>query len=312
MLSKTFKLNLNYETKLYYQNKIIKFSLLVVFLGCVLSKNIFADTKSTTEDIKKLKTFINSGIDYVNKYGTKQAYTEFSDPKGKFQKGELYLFVYDLNGTCLAHGSMPQRVGKNFINELDKYGTPAVGLAIKVAKTGGGLFSYYWPEPGTNKVKLKTSYVEKLNDHTIIGAGLYKLIEIPQDQLLVKLEQVKTFINAGIEYFKEHGAQAAYKEFNNPNGSFRIGNMYLFVLNSKGVFLAIGADINNLVGKNSYNLKDEFGTPIVQLMIQIGKDGGGSVSYYWPEPSTKKIKLKVCYIMPLNNDTFIGSGFYGD
>jgi signal transduction histidine kinase len=274
-------------------------------------QNVFAGIESSNEDAKTLKAFVESGIDYINKYGTKKAYTEFNSPKGKFKQGELYLFAYNFDGTCLAHGSTISRVGKKFNNERDKYGTPVIKLLSELAKAGGGFASYYWPEPDTNKIQLKTAYVKSINKNSYLGSGYYKALDVPKDQVFIKIEEVKAFINTGIEYYKEHGAQAAFKEFINPNGAFRIGDMYLFVLNSKGVMLAEGANLE-LVGKNLYDIKDDFGTPFVQLLIQIAKDGGRSVSYYWQQPSTKQVKLKVCYIIPLDSNTYIGSGFYGD
>ncbi|EKE00677.1 MAG: hypothetical protein ACD_21C00293G0006 [uncultured bacterium] len=270
-------------------------------------------TPSNDDDIKRLKVFVDSGIAYIKQYGEKKAYDEFNNPKGKFRQGGLYFFVYDDKGNCLAHGSTISRVGKNFYTELDKYGTPVIRLIIELAKAQpqGGFFSYYWPDPDTRNVQIKTSYIKAINDHVSIGSGVYKAIDMPQSQISIKLEEVKAFINEGIEYYREHGAQAAYKEFSNPNGAFRRGNMYLFVMNYKGIMIADGADPKEN-GEDFYNTVDEFGTPFVQLFTQIAKEGGGSVSYYWPEPSSKKTKLKVSYVTPLDKDTFIGSGFYGD
>lgn len=302
--------------KMYLQRKSgLSFFLMLLFIF-VLMQNVYADVMSLNDDARKLKSFVDSGINYIKKYGTKKAYAEFSNPQGRFiQKNpNLYLFVYNFKGDCLAHGFMSNRVGKNFLNEVDAYGTPTTKLATTVAKTGDGFFTLYWPEPGdnANKSHLKTIYIKRIDEKTFIGGGLYEALDVPRDQILVKLEEVKAFINTGVAYFKRYGAQAAYKEFNSPKGQFRVGDKYLFVLDSNGVVLADGSDPDKFVGKNLYNITDDFGTPYVQLLIQIAKGGGGSVSYYYPEPRTKKIKLKSSYIIPLTNNTYIGSGFYGD
>jgi polar amino acid transport system substrate-binding protein len=287
---------------------LLKTFLKILFIFA-LTQAVYADAK-TSEDINKLKAFVDSGIAYIKEHGAKKAYAEFNNPNGKFKQGELYLFVYDFNGTCLADGATIGRVGKNFYTELDKYGTPVTRLKIALAKTGAGFLSYYWPDPNTKEVHIKTSYIKKENN-TAIGAGIYKAIDVPQNLIEIKLEEVKAFINTGIEYFKKHGAKKAYKEFANPNGPFRRGNRYFFIMSYKGIMLADGADPKE-VGQDFYNVPDEFGTPFIQLFIQIAKEGGGSVSYYWLEPTTKKNKLKVAYVMPLDKNSFIASGFYGD
>jgi signal transduction histidine kinase len=297
--------------KMYLQKNCILKLLLGLLFSFALTQNIYADTKEK-EELNKVKAFVESGIDYINKHGPKKAYEEFNKPHGKFRKGELYLFVYDLEGLSLAHGSTISRIGKNFYTELDKYGTPVIRLLIELAKAGGGFFSYYWPDPNTKNVNIKTSYIAPVDKHNIaIGAGVYKAINVPQAQISIKLEEVKALIRNGVDYFEKHGALAAYKEFSNPKGDFRRGNMYMFAYNYKGTLLASGYSPKD-VGENFYETRDEFGSPFVQLFIQIAKDGGGSVSYYCPEPSSGKTKLKVSYIMPLGKDTLIGSGFYGD
>ncbi len=285
--------------------------MIAIVLAIVIAPySVRADTKTASEDSIKLKSFVESGINYIKSMGNKKAYAEFSKPGGKFSQDELYLFVYDNNGKCLAHGSTPNRIGKNFFEEQDKYGTRVIKIAIELAKTGGGFMSYYWPSPKTNAIQFKTSYIKAIDKNTLIGSGLYKIMDVPKAQL-IKIEELKAFVNSGTDYFKEHEVDEVYKEFSNPQGKFRRGGLYLFVLDYNGIILAHG-ESKELIGKNFYSEKDEFGTPFIQLFIQAAKSGGGMVSYYWPEPISKKTKLKISYIKPLNNETFIGAGIYED
>jgi len=290
--------------------------LLGIFMFLVVLENSFAELpKATQEEIKELKEFVESGVAYIKQNGIKKAFAEFNKPKGqgKFWKGDLYFFGYDYKGKCYVHPLIPKRIGKDFYTERAAYGIPVIRLLAQIAKTGGHFLNYYWLEPTTNKVSPKTAYVVDVENKYYIGSGVYnKVVPIPSQMLEAKSEEIKAFINAGIEYYKEHGQEAAFKEFNNPKGAFRIGDKYLFVLDTKGVFYADGAESARFVGKNMYELKDEFDTKFVQLMIAAGKNGEEGVSYYWQEPSTGKIKLKVCYIKPLTGDLLIGSGFYGD
>jgi len=264
---------------------------------------------NTKKEITQLKLFVDSGITYIKQTNKKIAYAEIGNPKGKFTHRDMYLFVFSYKGLCLAHGGDPKNmVGKNLYELQDQYGTPIVKIMIETARSGGGFLSYYWNNPLTNKIQAKTSYVKPIDKETFIGAGIYQLVDVPKSYQ-VKVEELKAYLKSGISYIKEHGAQAAYKEFENPNGEFIVKDMYLFVGTYDGLVLSNGG-YKELTGTNLYNKKDEFGIPYNQSMCEIAKIGGGVVSYYWPNPVTKKIHFKISYAMPIDDKTWIGAGFY--
>ncbi|MFZ8420382.1 cache domain-containing protein, partial [Staphylococcus aureus] len=68
--------------------------------------------------------FVQKAAAYVKANGKEKAMAEFSDPKGKFVEGDLYLFVYDLKGVNLAvgNGNANKMVGKNLLNLPDPDG----------------------------------------------------------------------------------------------------------------------------------------------------------------------------------------------
>lgn len=124
------------------------------------------------------------------------------------------------------------------------------------------------------------------------------------------VDDLKAFVDIGLKYIKEKGEAKAYKEFNNPNGKFRKGNLYLFVFGFNGKVLAHGSDPKFFVGKNLFNAKDKFGTPYFQLFVEAANRGGGIVSYYWPRPDTGILQYKTSYIAPISDSAFIGAGVY--
>jgi cytochrome c len=265
-------------------------------------------SKQSLSKIEELKKFVDSGISYIKKHGRKKAFQKFDDPKGGFRKGSLYLFVFNSAGEFLAHGGDPKQfVGKNLLDSKDQFGTPTMRLLIKTARLGGGFVYYYWMNPESKKVEFKTSYVKSFGDEVFIGAGTYELLNVPQQQE-VKVEELKTFVRIGKDYFHKHGSAKAFKVFSDPNGLFSKGEWYLFVLDYQGKEYA-NVD-HSLVGRNIFNLTDAFGTPVVQLIIETAKNGGGIISYYWEHPRSKKILLKTSYVLPLDKDYIIGTGYY--
>lgn len=127
-----------------------------------------ADEKAEAE------AMVKAAIAFAKEKGREAALREVSNPKGAFKKGELYVFVYDLEGKVLAHGGDVRRVGTNQFNGKDPDGKFYVKERIELAKTKGkGWQDYKFLNPVDGKVEAKTSYIE-LHDGMIFGCGVYK------------------------------------------------------------------------------------------------------------------------------------------
>jgi len=91
-----------------------------------------------------------------------------------FHDRDLYPFVYDLKGVNVAHGARPALVGKNLISLKDQNGVYLIQEMIALAKgPGSGWVDYKWPNPITDKIEDKSSYVEKMGDY-FVGVGVYR------------------------------------------------------------------------------------------------------------------------------------------
>ena len=96
-----------------------------------------------------------------------------------FHDRDLYAFVYDLNGLNVAHGARPALVGKNLISLKDQNGVYLIQEMIALAKgPGSGWVDYKWPNPITDKIEDKSSYIEKMGDY-FVGVGIYRF---PRDR----------------------------------------------------------------------------------------------------------------------------------
>jgi cytochrome c len=91
-----------------------------------------------------------------------------------FHDRDLYPFIYDLSGVCVAHGARPALIGKKLIDLKDQDGTYLIREMVKIAETtGSGWVDYKWPNPLTNKIEDKSSYIERMGDY-FVGVGIYK------------------------------------------------------------------------------------------------------------------------------------------
>jgi cytochrome c len=112
--------------------------------------------------------FDKDGVDATFKAVDDKSVTEFHDR-------DLYPFIYDMSGRCVAHGARPALIGKNLLDLKDQDGKFLIREMIDLAKgPGSGWVDYKWPNPVTNKIEDKTSYIEKLGDGYFVGVGVYR------------------------------------------------------------------------------------------------------------------------------------------
>jgi signal transduction histidine kinase len=111
--------------------------------------------------------FAKDGADTTFNAVSDKATTSFHDR-------DLYPFVYDMSGNCVAHGARPALIGKNLVELKDQDGKYLIREMLELAKNpGSGWVNYKWPNPITNKIEDKTSYVEKMGDY-FVGVGVYR------------------------------------------------------------------------------------------------------------------------------------------
>lgn len=120
------------------------------------------------------KTLVKHAAAFVKYQGKGKALAEISKPRGQFDKGELYVFAYDLQGVMVAHPKNPALIGKNLIDVPDNDGKLFRRDIVEKAKSkGSGWVDYMYLNPETNEVEHKTTYLQKVGD-IIICCGAYK------------------------------------------------------------------------------------------------------------------------------------------
>lgn len=108
----------------------------------------------------------------VGAQATFKAVSDKSTPE--FHDRDLYPFIYDMKGVNVAHGARPALIGKNLISLKDQDGKFLIRDMLEMARTkGSGWYDYKWPNPLTDKIEDKSSYVEKMGDYWV-GVGVYR------------------------------------------------------------------------------------------------------------------------------------------
>jgi len=120
------------------------------------------------------EALVKKAVQLIKTEGKEKAFVELSNPKGKFVDRDLYIFVYDMTGKCVAHGFNQKMIGKDLIDMKDKDGKYFVKERIEIAKTKGkGWQDYEFTDPITKKIEHKSAYIEKAED-LVVGCGIYK------------------------------------------------------------------------------------------------------------------------------------------
>lgn len=122
-------------------------------------------------------------------------------------------------------------------------------------------------------------------------------------------DEAVALVKKAVAYIKANGKEKAFAEFNNPSGSFKDRDLYIFVMEMNGVISAHGVN-PKLIGKNLTGMKDVDDKQFTKSFIDVANSKGkGWVDYKWPNPTTKAIEAKSTYIEKAD-DIVVGCGIY--
>jgi cytochrome c len=116
---------------------------------------------------------VKKAIVFYKSAGKDKALAEFNNKDGQFAKGEDYVDVHDVGGTCLAHPTTPSLVGLNRLEAADPSGKRFIKEIVDAAKSKpSGWTTYQRKNPVSGKVENKLAYWE-VSDGLIFKAGTY-------------------------------------------------------------------------------------------------------------------------------------------
>jgi signal transduction histidine kinase len=244
---------------------------------------------------REVEELVKRGYVYMKKNGKAQAVRAFNDKiNTEFRFGDLYLFVYDMQGTIVAHGGNPALVGQNQYDQQDMYGNYFVRDMIKKAQDGGGFLEF------KSKNSFIAVYVEPISlgtEQLIIGSGVYPVSK--QDTMVM-------LTKSGASYLQSNPDDVAFSEFTKSNGKFVRGDLALFAFDQQGICYAHGDDYN-LIWRNLSDFRDDTGKAYVPLMINTAKRGPGRVTYIL---NGRTFRAHVEPVMKDGLFYVVGSGYY--
>jgi TRAP-type uncharacterized transport system substrate-binding protein len=113
--------------------------------------------------------------DKFKKEGPDAAFRAINTKAPGFVDRDLYPFVTELTGLCVANGVTPAVRGKNIIDLKDQDGKFIIQEFVRIATTPPehGWIDYRWLNPVTNTIEDKSAYIARMGDY-FVGVGIYR------------------------------------------------------------------------------------------------------------------------------------------
>ena len=258
----------------------------------------------------ELVEYVDDAYVYYQRVGKAQALREFNDQNGSFARGEVYIWAFDFNGTCLANSAHPDWVGQDRLNVTDDTGFRRIMAMRDAALGGGGFVTYRIENPVTGATEQKLSYVKRADDTWWFGSGIYGGNQtVPDDSPAMVRQDLAAKVDDAVRFAQQNGRGAALATFNNASGPFAAGGTYIFAFDMNGTTLAMPFEPDR-IGRNERALTDSNGIAIGERKIALAEQGGGFFYYVFTDPSSGKPAFKVSCVKPVDSGWAVGAGRY--
>jgi cytochrome c len=146
--------------------------MIYLLIICVFAAGaVYSAEKSTAGEAKKM---VEMAASYITANGEEATIKEINKSDGKFVKGDLYVFAYDMNAVMKAHPIDPKLIGQKLYDKADSKGKLFRKEIVELAKSkGSGFVDYTYRNPVTKAEEPKTTYIQKVGN-LIVCCGAYK------------------------------------------------------------------------------------------------------------------------------------------
>lgn len=152
--------------------KKLDLTIFIIMFLVILSAFYYQDTV-TSRKKEDLVIFVDAAVQLVESEG-EEAFPDFYTDQ--WIDGDLYIFIWQLDGVRLVYPPDPEAVNQDMSNLLDYEGKPIGNIFIETAIEGDGWVEYMWPKPGEMHPSPKLTYIKRADyedSSYLVGAGVY-------------------------------------------------------------------------------------------------------------------------------------------
>ena len=239
------------------------------------------------------------------------AFPDFRVQGSPWFQGDLYVFIWDLEGNRFVYPPDPENERRNVLHLEDAGGKPIGLMFVKAAREGGGWVHYQWNRPHDLEPIWKSTYIVGVTAPSgiryLVGSGAYAG-QMERAFLVQEVEAAAALL--------EREGRAAFDRIRDRKDRFFFHDTYVFVTSATGLEL-VNPAFPALEGRNLWDAKDIEGKYLVRDYV-TGALEQGSVwtSYLWPRPGMPEQPVrKTTYAKKVVVDgepLIVGAGIYAE
>jgi signal transduction histidine kinase len=266
----------------------------------------------TYRDTRSLVSLVEDAAALIEQKG-EAAFKSFADRDTRWLNDDVYIFVYELDGTCIFHPITPELIGKNVIDLRDMNGKPIIRQITDVGRKpesrARGWVFYLWQNQTQLTPSWKSAYIRKLtapNGRTyVVGSGSYN----------IKVEKVfvEERVRMAADLLASAGKEAAFKQFRDAASPFVFLESFIFVLNEQGRTLVDPA-FPTMAGRDLTEFRDAVGFyAIREVLKKLAHADQAWVQYLWPKPGSSLPSRKLVHARKVSSGgetMIVGSDFF--
>ena len=151
---------------------LLSFCIITLLLLGGVSQARASDSATKEECVAKVADVVK----LIQQKSADEAIKQVNDSKGPYVWKDTYVYIMDLKGTIVAHGTQAKFVGKNLMGLKDPVTKepwyPALFEKINASADSKGWFSYHWRKTESEAIFKKECYYERIGD-LVVFAGIY-------------------------------------------------------------------------------------------------------------------------------------------
>ena len=178
-----------------------------------------------SEPAEYTKYFVNEAINKYQSEGLDAAVAFYATEESI--DGQWYIFILDENDIMLAHAANLELVGQPASAAVGPNNYPAGEAVVAVADQDGAWFSYTFPNPASDAVETKHSWIVE-HDGLTFGSGWYERGPSKSDAPAY----TRSFVESAINLYNAIGREDTVAYYNTKESVD--GQWYVFIIDEDG------------------------------------------------------------------------------
>lgn len=122
--------------------------------------------------------------------------------------------------------------------------------------------------------------------------------------------EARALFEQAVKYLQANGPDKAWAAFNDRQGSFVKKDLYVYVIDRQGTYVANGAAPDSLIGLKVLDSVDAAGSPLFREMIAVTeKQQQARIRYVWLNRKSNRVEPKHAWLHR-EGDYILGVGYY--